>query len=100
MSSTAPSDPSLSQLNYENLSKTEIDFDLLSFLSEHGFDDHHAVEYVVQYVLRRIFFSSIHFQFFEGKYIFGVGSRPVREYLDILMSEIIAMGKSLLFLPH
>jgi hypothetical protein len=97
MLSTAPTDPSLSQLNYEDLLKTEINHDLLSFLSEYGFDDHKAIEYVVEYVVRRKIFGSIHLQFFEGKYIFGVGSRPIREYLEGLMSEIIAMGKSLNF---
>lgn len=97
---TARSESSISPFKYPKPLETEINQGLFSFLANYDFNDHSAIEYVVEYVVRNMIFTSIHFQFFEGKFFFGVGSRPIREYLDRLMSAMIGMGKSLKYISH
>ena len=54
-----------------------------------------ARDFVVEILLRESIYASLHANFFEGEYFFGLGSDCLRRYLDSMMATHIASGKSL-----
>ena len=69
-----------------------LDAGLSTFLTEHSPTPKDAWSIAIDFFLRNVIFSLIHTHFFDGNIFFGVGSDIHRQYLDLLMSELIASG--------
>jgi hypothetical protein len=86
-----PSDPD------RNPPKLNTDAALLAFLNNSRLSDGNARVFVVEFLLRNLIISALHTHFFEGRHFFGVGNESLHAYLERMMTELIAGGRSLYF---
>ena len=77
---------------FVNVPKSTLDQGLLTYLTEHCSTAEDAWNTTIDFFLRNIIFSLIHTYFFDGEFFFGVGSDIHRQYLDRLMSQLMASG--------
>lgn len=74
-------------------SDTNLDTPLQFLLDESAQLSNDAMGLVVEIILLNLIFTLLHKHFFSGEHFFGVGSDTLYEYLETMLSKLVAGGK-------
>ena len=74
-------------------SDTNLDTPLQFLLDESAQLSNDAMGLVVEIILLNLIFTLLHKHFFNGEHFFGVGSDTLYEYLETMLSKLVAGGK-------
>ena len=78
--------------------KPDSDSTLLQYLLDSCPLSDHSRDLVVDFILHNLILTLVHKYFFKGSQFFGIGSETLHEYLETMLSKLVAGGKFLFFI--
>ena len=82
---------------HHDASDTNLDTPLQFLLDENSRLSDESKDFVVEIILVNLIITLLHKHFFKGEHFFGVGSETLYDYLETMLSKLVADGKCLSF---